>query len=268
MHGEDLVARKTLEKTVFNHLAGAATDFLGGLKDEVHGALPVLILSKGDGCAKQHGGVTVVTATVHFARDPRTVGKLVFFGEWQGVHIGTQANGAAATAFLDHAHKPSFAQTAMHGDAPRLQFFSNQGAGAFFSKTQFGVGVDVAAQGLQMLAVLRPEIIKYWHHRHANEFSTGLCLLWLSKPCVNPRRGLFYIKNKSCSGRFGGLKGQKNAYLLRTLRTVFDAALRGLFTAALRVAFAGALAAAWLAVLVVDFAVARLVVFLAAARLR
>ena len=145
VQGINRIHRKAAKQAVIHHGFGAATAFFGRLKNQVNRAIKIAVLRQILRCRQQGSGVAIVPAGVHTPRIGGGVGKLVVLLHGQGVHIGTQANGAAATAFLDHAHKPSFAQTAMHGDAPRLQFFSNQGAGAFFSKTQFGVGVDVAA---------------------------------------------------------------------------------------------------------------------------
>src|ERR1044072_2550241 len=53
------------EQAVLEHLARAATAFLGRLEDEVHGALEVALLAQHLGRTQQHGGVSVVAAGVH-----------------------------------------------------------------------------------------------------------------------------------------------------------------------------------------------------------
>ena len=59
--------REALEQALLDHHATAAVHLLGGLKDEVHGAVEVARLGEISGGAEQHRGVAVMAARVHLA---------------------------------------------------------------------------------------------------------------------------------------------------------------------------------------------------------
>ncbi len=63
------------------------------------------------------------------------VSKLVELLHGQGVHVGTQANGAVACATFQDTHHACFAHAAMDGDAPLGELLRHQISGANFFKT-------------------------------------------------------------------------------------------------------------------------------------
>ena len=96
---------------------------------------------------QQHGGVAIVAASVHLAGMLAGMGKRVGFVHGQGVHVGTQADAALAGAVFDEADHAGGAHAAVHFDAPTAELGGHQIGGAVFLKTQFRMGVNVAAQG-------------------------------------------------------------------------------------------------------------------------
>ena len=67
VRAEDRLHRELLEQAVLDHLARAAAAFLGGLEDQVDGAVVVAVLGEVLGGGEQHRGVAVVAARVHLA---------------------------------------------------------------------------------------------------------------------------------------------------------------------------------------------------------
>ncbi len=64
---DDRLARKALEQAIGGHALRAAVGagFLGGLEDQMHGAVEVARVRELLRRAEQNGGVAVVTACVH-----------------------------------------------------------------------------------------------------------------------------------------------------------------------------------------------------------
>ena len=143
------VHREFLEQAVFDHFSSAAATFFGGLKNQHHGAVEVAVLGQVLCGGQQHGGVTIVTAGVHFPGVATGMGKGVGLLDWQGIHVGTQTNAALAVAVSDDPHHPRGSHAPVHLNAPLGEFGGHQVRGALLLETQFGVGVDVAAQGHQ-----------------------------------------------------------------------------------------------------------------------
>ena len=141
----DGVAGEALEQAVLQHGLGAAAAFLGGLEDEVDGAVEVARFGQVFGGAEQHGGVAVVAAGVHAAGDLAGVRQAGGFLHRQRVHVGAQADRGLAVAVAQHADDAGLADAAMHLDAPLLQFARDQVGGAEFLQPEFGMGMDVAA---------------------------------------------------------------------------------------------------------------------------
>jgi hypothetical protein len=73
-----------------------------------------------------------------------------------GVHVGAQADPArrlarrARAGAADDADDARSPEPAMHLDAPAAQRLGDQFAGAVLGKAQLGVGVDVAADRLDL----------------------------------------------------------------------------------------------------------------------
>ena len=98
MHAEHLLGREALEQALLDHHPAARLHLLGGLEDEVDGAGEVAGLGEVARGAEQHRGVAVVAAGVHPARVPRGVGQAGRLLDRQRVHVGAQADRAAAGA--------------------------------------------------------------------------------------------------------------------------------------------------------------------------
>ena len=67
VHAVDGRHREFLEQALAHHHAAAGDVLLGGLEDEMHGAVEIAGLGEVARRAEQHGGVAVVTAAVEFA---------------------------------------------------------------------------------------------------------------------------------------------------------------------------------------------------------
>jgi hypothetical protein len=68
----------------------------------------------------------------------------------QGVHVGSEANTAAACAAIfavNHAHDASGSHTAQNGNAPIRQLLGHDIGCANFLEAQLGVGMNVFANG-------------------------------------------------------------------------------------------------------------------------
>ena len=96
--------------------------------------------------AQQHGDMAIVAAameTAGHAAGPGQVGLLV---DRQRIHVGAQAQRAAAAARAQHPDHAGAADAFVHLDPGRAQGFGDAGGGAVFGKAEFGMGVDFAAQ--------------------------------------------------------------------------------------------------------------------------
>ena len=91
-------AGKALEEAVLDHRLGAGVALLARLEDEVRGAVEVARLVQVARGGEQHRRVAVVAAAVHPAVVARLVRELVLLLHRQRVHVGAQADRAAARA--------------------------------------------------------------------------------------------------------------------------------------------------------------------------
>ncbi|MCY1434769.1 hypothetical protein D9M71_508390 [compost metagenome] len=87
---------------------------------------------------------------MHAAGMAAAVGQAAGLVDRQGIHVGAQSQAAGAAADAQHADHPGTADAGMHLVAPFAQPLRHLGGGALFLETQFGVGVDILAQGLQL----------------------------------------------------------------------------------------------------------------------
>ena len=146
MQAVNLVAREFVEQPVLDHGARAAKAFLGGLEDEVHGAIEIAGFGEIARGAEQRGGVAVMAAAVKAAgngRTPRQIGVLV---HRQRVHVGAQPDPLAAGALaLEHADHAGDAEPAMHLDAPLRELFRDDARGAHLLEADLGVRVQIPA---------------------------------------------------------------------------------------------------------------------------
>ncbi|MDT4836594.1 hypothetical protein FQZ97_703010 [compost metagenome] len=150
VHAVQGFAGESLQQAIGEHGLGAALAFLGGLEDQVERALEVARGRQVARRAQQHGGMAVVAAGVHASGVATAVGQAGVFEYGQGIHVGAQAQGAAGAAIAQHADHAGVADAGVHLIAPFTQQARHQGGGALFFETQFGVGVDVLAQCLEL----------------------------------------------------------------------------------------------------------------------
>ena len=145
----DRVHRILCEQAVFEHHPGAALRFLGGLENEVDGAVEsvgVAVFGEVARGAEQHRAVAVVAAGVHFPRLRRAVREIVLFRERQRVEVGAQADGARAAAFAQDSDDAGLGQSAMDFEAIGGELARDQVGAARFAEREFGMGVQVAAK--------------------------------------------------------------------------------------------------------------------------
>ena len=150
VHAKDGLHGKFFKHAVFDHLAGAAAAFFGGLEDQINRAIKVAVFGEMFGRCQEHGGVTVVSASVHLALVFAGVGKGVELLHGQSVNVGAQTNAAAASAAVSacqNADDASGAHAAVDGDAPIGELLGDHVGGAFFLEAQLGVRVNVFANG-------------------------------------------------------------------------------------------------------------------------
>ena len=96
VHAVDALDRELLEQPLLDHDAAAALVLLGGLEDEIDGAVEVLGLGEILGGAQQHHRVAVMAAGMHLAGDRRFVIEVVGLVHVERVHVGAQADRALA----------------------------------------------------------------------------------------------------------------------------------------------------------------------------
>jgi len=73
------IAGKLLEQAIVDHALCARPSFFGRLKNKVHGAVKLPRFGQIARGSEQHGGVTIMTAGVHFAVMLRGMGEGIVF---------------------------------------------------------------------------------------------------------------------------------------------------------------------------------------------
>ncbi len=136
--------RKALEQTVGDHGLRAAAAFLGGLEDQVDGAVEAARLRQVARRAQQHGGMAVMTAGVHHAGAARGVGEGVELAQGERIHVRAQAPAAPAVGALalDHADDAGASDAPVERYAQHTQFGGDAVGGAVFLEAQLGPGVE------------------------------------------------------------------------------------------------------------------------------
>jgi len=171
----DLVDREALEQAVGHHRRRAAAVLFGRLEDEAHGAVEIALLREQLCCAEQHRHVAVVPAGVHAAGVQRRVGAaLGGLGEGEGIHVGAQADRAAAVAGFQRADHAGATDAALHLDAQQLEHAGDVVGGAALVEAGLGVAVQVVAPALQ----LRLEL----GGGHGGAPARNGCVLHLTRP--------------------------------------------------------------------------------------
>ncbi len=151
VQGKHGIAGEALEQAVFHHGLGARTTFFRRLEDQVDGAVKVGVFCQQGGCSQQHGGVAVMAAGVHLAGYAAGVRSARGFLYGQGVHIGADADAAPGVVFgvalaVDGGHDACLAQTAVDGQAQRIQVGRNLVRRAVFFIAKLRVRMHVMAE--------------------------------------------------------------------------------------------------------------------------
>lgn len=84
-----------------------------------------------------------------FSFVPGAVCELVGLGQWQRIHVCAQADPLAFTV-ADHADQAGLAESTVHFDTPFGQLGGDQVGGALLFETEFGVGMNVTSQCLDL----------------------------------------------------------------------------------------------------------------------
>lgn len=146
MHAEYGITREAFEQSVLNHHSGAAATFFRRLENQVQGAGKRRVLCQIARGRQQHGGVAVMTAGVHHAAVGAGIGQSGDFFNGQRVHVGTQAERFPRAA-LQSGDNAGLSYMARNPITPLGQQLCHQIAGGEFIESQFGVSVDMAANG-------------------------------------------------------------------------------------------------------------------------
>ena len=155
VHGIDGIAGKALEQAFLHHGLGTAVEaaLLGRLEDQVQAAAEVAVARQILGRAQQHGHMAVMAAGMHAARD--AAGMLGARGllNRQCIHVGANAQAAAAIAVAQRADQACAAYAARDLVTPFGELARDEVGGAVLGKRQFRVLVQMAANGDQLLLV-------------------------------------------------------------------------------------------------------------------
>ena len=147
MQTVDLLNSKSLHEAIVDHGLGAGAAFFGRLEDDNHGPGEIARGGKISCGAEQHGGMPVVSASMHFSGYAGSIGQICFFVNRQRVHIRAKAYNLAASRFgaLDQADD---AAASDGGDdfvaAKALQQIGDKSRRAREIVHQFGMRMQVA----------------------------------------------------------------------------------------------------------------------------
>ncbi|MNS28702.1 hypothetical protein D3C72_606890 [compost metagenome] len=150
VHRIDSVHREAVEQAVFDHHARTGQAFFAGLEDQHGGAVEVARLGQVARGADQHGGVAVVAAAVHQTVVGRAPAEVVVLAHGQRVHVGAQADHAAAGRRLaaDDADDTGLADALVDlVHAAGAQCFAHAARRVDLFEAELGVGMQVAAKG-------------------------------------------------------------------------------------------------------------------------
>ena len=150
MQAEYRLHRKSFEQALLDHDSGTALMLLGRLKDEIDAAVEIVEFGGRNqrlGGTQEHRRVAVVAAGVHASGMTGAMAENVELIQRQGVHVGAQADGAIAAAALQPADDTGAGQTAVHFQPQALQMRRHDVGGAPLAECQFGMAVEIAANG-------------------------------------------------------------------------------------------------------------------------
>jgi hypothetical protein len=141
----DLVHGEALEQPLLHHDAPACLALLGRLENEIGGAGKVAGFGQVSGGAQQHRGVPVMAAGMHLAGRLRGIGPVGLLVDVKRIHVGAQADGAAAIPLaLEHADDPGAGQPAHHLQPEALQLVGHELRRPVFLVGGLRVRVEIA----------------------------------------------------------------------------------------------------------------------------
>ena len=150
----NVLAEKTFRRGIFqrsvgNHQRSAPRQFLlPGLEEQAHRPPEVRPLGLQDGGGSEYASrVDVVPTGVHHPFVPAGVVHVVRFPDGQGVRIGAEGDRRAGPACSPDLGDQAGTGGGAVGDTQFVQAPGDEGLRGVFLETQFGVLVEVAAQG-------------------------------------------------------------------------------------------------------------------------
>jgi hypothetical protein len=142
-HGGDILHDAVIYHPHCAALPFRVHTFFGWLEQKPDLAFQPNLLQE-HGCAQQAGGVDIMAAGVHHARDLGSVFDVVKLLDWERVHVSSQRNDRASAPKM--AHNPGPADFNLVANALGLQRASYQGSGAKFFKAQLGIPMNSPAK--------------------------------------------------------------------------------------------------------------------------
>ena len=141
------VTGEFLEQTVLDHHLCPTAALFGRLENKVDGPLEVPFLAEHFGGPQQHGRVTVMAAGVHAAGARRPMREIVGLVHRQAVHVGAKPDRLHRVALAQCADHAGFAEPARHFQPPLLKLGGHDVRCPVLLEGQFGMSMDVAADG-------------------------------------------------------------------------------------------------------------------------
>ena len=145
VHAVDGLHREAVEQSFLHHHAAAAFVFLGGLEDEIRGAVEAAALRHRFRCAEQHRRVAVVAARVHLARHLRLVrdaGRLV---DVQRIEVGTQPDGVTGASLPQDTDDAGAGDARVHVESERTELVGHVRSGRLLLERGLRMRVEVMA---------------------------------------------------------------------------------------------------------------------------
>ena len=140
------IAGEALEQAVLDHRPCTAAAFLGGLEDEVHGAVEAAGARKLACGTEQDCRVPVVSTAVMDAGDRARMGVRALLDERQRIHVGAQSHGRAAAPVAQHADHAGSANALVHLEPDVAQRARDERGRAVLLEGEFRMGMQVASQ--------------------------------------------------------------------------------------------------------------------------
>ena len=103
-----------------------------------------------------------MTTSVHPAGILAGIGQAGGLQDRQRVHVGPQANRTLPIPVSQHPDDTGLADAAMHLDSPLLQLLRDKLGGAVLLQPQFRMGMDIAANGGQLILIEAGPIEHGW----------------------------------------------------------------------------------------------------------